>query len=99
MGDQPDALEPHVFADADLGGCTTTQRSTSGEFMVLRGRNSYFPIRWVAKRQSAVSPSSAEAEIYAAFHAVKNGGIPMLTLWDAVLDKDCVLYFHEYGLK
>jgi hypothetical protein len=30
VGDRLDCIQPHLFADADFGGCVATQRSTSG---------------------------------------------------------------------
>jgi len=37
VGDKPDQLEPHLFADADFAGCPDSQRSTSGLHLAIRG--------------------------------------------------------------
>ena len=44
VGDKMGDIEPHLFADADLAGCTFTQRSTNGLHLALRGPNTSFPI-------------------------------------------------------
>ena len=36
VGDPISDIEPHLFADADLAGCTFTQRSTNGLHLLLR---------------------------------------------------------------
>ena len=52
-----------VFADASFAGDAKDSKSTSGMFMVLAGPNTWCPLSWMCKKQSAVSHSSAEAEI------------------------------------
>ena len=55
VGDKLDALQPHLFADADFAGCTASQKSTSGYHFTVRGPHSCFPITGVSKRQTCVS--------------------------------------------
>ena len=66
VGDELSALQPHLFADADFAGCTSTQRSTSGYHFAIRGPSSCFPITGVSKRQTCVSHSTPEAELVSA---------------------------------
>ncbi|GKA93392.1 ribonuclease H-like domain-containing protein [Tanacetum coccineum] len=47
-----------AYSDADLAGCPTTRRSTSG-YCVFLGNNL---LSWSSKRQPTLSRSSAEAE-------------------------------------
>ena len=42
VGDELGAVKPHVFDDADLAGCSETQRSTSGLHFVIMGPNTNF---------------------------------------------------------
>ena len=51
----------HAYPDADLCGAFDTSRSTSGGFLELVGDNSYFPLDWFSKRQTATSHSTTEA--------------------------------------
>jgi hypothetical protein len=55
VGDDLSNLQPHMFADADFAGCTSSQRSTSGLHITVRGPNSCFPIVGCSKRQGCVS--------------------------------------------
>ena len=85
VGDKLEAMQPHLFADADLAGCVDTQRSTSGYFLVLRGPNSCFPIAGISKRQTCVSHSTPESEMVSMSLALRHCGLPCLDLWHALL--------------
>ena len=85
IGDPIKDLRPHLFCDADLAGCATTQRSTSGIYHGVVGPNSSFPIAVVCKRQTCVSHSTPEAEITAMDHALRSVGLPAMDVWDIVL--------------
>ena len=85
VGDRLEQLQPHMFADADFAGCVTTQRSTSGLFLCIRGPNSCFPIAGVSKRQSCVSHSTPEAEAVAMDFGLRHTGLPSLELWERLL--------------
>ena len=94
-GDGAAALRPHLFVDADFGGCTLTQRSTSGVHVCIRGENTCFPVAGGSKRQSCVSHSTPEAEMVALDHGLRHHGLPMLTLWSALSGSDTILEVHE----
>ena len=96
VGDEARDISPHLYADADLGGCTQTQRSTAGAHLVMRGPNTCFPIAWQSKRIGCTVLSTPEAELYAGYLALRNFGIPHLTFWEIVFQReDIVLQFHE----
>ena len=95
IGDNADALNPHVYADADLAGCCDSQRSTSGAHMAVQGPNSRFPISALSKRQGSVSTSTPEAEIVSAFTAFKNLLLPSLAMWETLLRRAVIAQFHE----
>ena len=94
-GDPLDAVRPHLFADADLGGCVDTQRSTSGLHFVLRGPHTSFVIAGQSKRQPCVSHSTPEAEMYATAFALRNEGLPSTLIWDKLLPGFASICFHE----
>ena len=95
VGDPLAAVQPHLFADADFGGCTATQRSTSGYHLAIRGPSTCFPITGVSKRQSCVSHSTPEAEMVSADFAMRHCGLPGLSLWWTLLTHKPQLHFHE----
>ncbi len=95
VGDKPEQLRPHLFADADFAGCPDSQRSTSGLHLAIRGPATCFPIAGASKRQTCVSHSTPEAEIVAADFALRSAGLPALQLWDTLLQRAAGLSFHE----
>ena len=85
VGDPISALRPHLFSDADLAGCSQTQRSTTGVLHTIQGPRSSFPIAVVCKRQACVSHSTPEAEITAMNLALRQVGLPAMDVWNIVL--------------
>ena len=96
VGDDISDIEPHLLADADLGGCVRTQRSTSGAYLCMRGPRTCFPIAAGSKRQGCVVLSTSEAELCAAFFALRMYGVPAVQFWSTVLEREnLILRFHE----
>jgi len=97
IGDPPEALKLHLFADADFAGCSKTSRSTSGLHLMLLGPSSCWPLAGQSKKQTAVSHSTPEAELVSADHAVRTVGLPALDLWQYLLYKagEITIEFHE----
>ena len=95
VGDKLDALQPHLFADADVAGCTASQKSTSGYHFTVRGPHSCFPMTGVSKRQTCVSHSTPEAEIVSADLSLRQCGLPRFALWHTLLPHKPKLIFHE----
>ena len=88
-------LSVRLHADADFAGCLETSRSTSGVYLCVQGPETALPIAGPSKRQTNVSHSTPEAEIVAADFAIRTIGIPALTLWSTLLQKDVCRQFHE----
>ena len=88
-------LSVRLYAGAGFAGCLETSRSTSGVYLCIRGPGTAFPIAGSSQRQTHVSHSTPEAEIVAADFAIRTIGIPALTLWSTLLQKDACLQFHE----
>ena len=95
IGDKFVEIDPHLFSDADFAGCGASLKSTSGAFLVLRGKNSSFPISASSKRQGCISHSTMEAEVVAADAALRALGLPILTIWEKVTRRPARLFFHE----
>ena len=68
-------------------GTFDTSRSTSGGFLELVGDNSYFPLDWFSKRQTATSHSTTEAELVAASKMLREHLVPLQSLWSLMLQR------------
>ena len=95
VGDDPENLGITVYSDADFAGCTDHTKSTSGVFIRLDGPNTSFPISAMSKKQSSTAFSTPEAEIVAANLALRVEGLPVLTFWEQVFDREVQLDFKE----
>lgn len=63
--------------------------------MALTGPNTFFPLAAVSKKQSCVSTSTAEAELTAIFHMLRNVAIPAIDLWEIMLQRYLVVNVFE----
>ena len=75
-----------LFCDASFAGDLADSKSTSGAILCLVGPNTFAPISWMCKKQGAVSHSSTEAEVISMDAAVRLEGLPLLNLWDLVIN-------------
>ena len=94
VGDTTDTLQPHLYCDADLAGCSVTQRSTSGVYHCIGGLHTRFPIATLSKRQSCVSHSTPESELVALDTGLRTIGVPTSYLWEVLLSSSRVVV-HE----
>jgi hypothetical protein len=84
----PDAiLDLRFHADADFVGCVRAMRSATGVALVVEGPNTRMGANGVSKRQTAVSRSTPEAEIVAADYAMRQEGMPAMSLLEAILER------------
>ena len=84
-----------MFADADFAGDRSEAKSTSGCLIAIVGPHSFYPLSALSKKQSAVACSTPEAEIVAAYEALRTEAMPLLDLFEVVLGGrkvDCTLY-------
>ena len=56
--DSADKLKLRPYADANFAGDNADARSTSGGYLVVIGPNSFFPLTWVSKKQTATRRST-----------------------------------------
>ena len=89
----------HAYPDADLCGTFDTSRSTSGGFVELSGLNTFFPLDWFSKRQSATSHSTTEAELVAASKMLRESLIPIQSLWALMLQRPIDAVLHEDNMS
>ena len=75
-----------VYVDASFADCVGTSKSTSRCLIALAGPNTFIPIAAICKKQTCVSHSSAESEIVAAELSLRTEALPLLTLWDLVVE-------------
>ena len=86
IGDEWETLDLVIFADANWAE-KPSFLSTSGAFMCLSGRNTFFPLAAMSKKQTSRSHSTPEAEIVAVDMTIRAIGVPALQLWDVILKK------------
>ena len=103
VGDRPEQCKIAMFVDANFAGGQQDSKSTSSAFLFLCGPNTFVPITWLCKKQSAISTSSSESEVIALDTGLRLEGIPALNLWDQVVEvfspKKPTLYEAEGNLS
>lgn len=74
-----DSLTVSLHTDSDHGGCLETSRSTTGVNAAVTSQTDdpFCPSSWISKRQSAVAPSTTDAEVGAANDGLRKVGISM----------------------
>ena len=85
VGDRFQDCWIEAYVDADFAGEAEHTKSTSGMFIVLRGKNTWFPLAWMSKRQTSTARSTTEAEIISAANAFYNHIIPLLDVCDTLI--------------
>ena len=85
VGDSPSKCDTVLFSDASFAGDLRDSKSTSGGVLCLVGPNTFVPISWLGKKQTAVSHSTSEAEVIALDDGTRLEGLPVLLLWTSSL--------------
>ena len=86
VGDEPQNCVLALFVDASFAGYLGDSISSTGAMMCLVGPNTFVPIQWLCKKQTAVSHSSTEAEVISLDTGVRLDGIPALIFWELVIE-------------
>ena len=71
-----------LFQDSDFAKNLEDFKSTSGGTLCIFGSQTFVPISWMRKKQTAVSHSSTESEIISLDTGLRLDGLPALELWD-----------------
>ena len=95
VGNKQQDVRLELFVDADFAGEHKDSKSTSGAFLKLAGTQTSFPLMWSSKRQTSTSRSTTEAEVIAMANAVFGEAIPVLQLWELLLQRPVDLIIHE----
>ena len=85
MGNTAKQCRLGPFQDSDFAGDLEDSKSTSGGTVCILGRQTFVPIRWMCKKQTAVSHSSTESEIISLDTGLRSDGLPALELWDLIV--------------
>jgi hypothetical protein len=88
-------VELHGFPDADLAGSFDSTKATSGGFLCLVGENTFYPLDWYSKRQTATSHSTTEAELVSASKMLRESLVPQMELWSIFLQRNINAVIHE----
>ena len=64
-------------------------------FLALEGPNSFWPLCWGSKKQTATARSTCEAEMLSLDSGVFGEGLPMQELWETVLDRPMILTCYQ----
>ena len=73
-----------LFQDSDFAGDLEDSKSTSGGTLCVFGCHTFVPTSWMCKKQTSVSHSSTESEIFSLDAGLRLDGIPALDLWDLI---------------
>ena len=63
-----------------------TQNRHQGEILCIFGSRTFVPISWICQKQTSVSHCSTEAEVTSLDAGLRMDGIPVLDLWDLVIE-------------
>ena len=89
----------HGYPDADLAGTFDTSKATSGGFVEIVGDNTFFPLDWYSKRQTATSHSTTEAELVSASKMLRESLVPLQHLWSIMLQRPVLAVVHEDNMS
>ena len=86
MGNTAQHCRLGPFQDSDFAGDLEDSKSTSGRILCIFGSRRFVPISWMCKKQTSVSHSSTESDIFSLDASLRMDGIPALDLWDVVIE-------------
>ena len=94
--DRAEDLSLKLYVDADFCGSDDDTRSTNGGYLVLVGpKGTWFPITWVAKKQTSTSRSTTEAEMVSLAHSLFSEAIPASDLWRVLMKRPVHIHIME----
>ena len=85
MGNTAKQCRLGLFQDSDFARYLEDSKSTSGGTLCIFGSQTFVPISWMRKKQTAVSHSSTESENISLDTGLRLDGLPALELRDLVV--------------
>ena len=85
MGNTAKQYRLGLFQESDFAGDPEDSNSTSRGTLCVFGSHTCVPIRWICKKQTSVSHSSTESEIFSLDAGLRLDGIPALDLCDLIV--------------
>ena len=85
MGNTAKQCRLGLFQDSDFAGDLEDSKSTSGGTLCIFGSDTFVPVSWMCKKQTAVSHSSTESEIISLDTGLRLDGLLALELWDLIV--------------
>ena len=91
MGDPPEKLRLSSYTDADHASDVEHARSTSGMILCLEGENTFGPLVWGSRKQTATSRSTTEAEMISLCAGVFSEALPAQEFAEQLFGQEIVL--------
>ena len=95
VGDSFGEPVPHMYADADLAGCSETQRSTTGLHLAMSAEYTICAVSALSKRQGCLSSCTPEAEFVAGSQGYLKMLAPAMDFMDQVYPHPYISFFRE----
>ena len=95
IADNMEDLRLGLYTDADHSSEMEHTKSTSGSLLVLEGPNSWWPLSWASKKQTATSRSTTEAEIISLASGLFGEALPMQELAELVFGREVDLHCYQ----
>ena len=93
--DSMDKLHISLYTDGDHCSGIERTKTTSGILMAIEGPNSFYPISWASRRQTATSRSTTEAETISLASRVFSEGLPAQGLCGTLFGRPTLLAFRQ----
>ena len=91
MGDSFEDLHLSLYTDADHASDVEHAQSTSGMLLCLEGENTFWPLCWGSKKQTATSRSTTEAEMVSLSYGVFTEALPAQEFAETITGKEIPL--------
>ena len=91
VGDKSEDLKLCLYTDADHCSGIDHTKSTSGMMMAVEGPNTWFPLTWASRRQTATARSTTEAEMISLGAGLFSEALPTQEFLEHIFDRPVVL--------